>query len=663
MVGLDPARYGRWLRSILRSAATLSGTRDFPQRLTLREDEAARLRAAQIASIVRHSPVLVAATAFNATVLVAALSFRDFSATPYLWIGVLCLYIARLSMRGRARRQRAAPTTASPAAIRKAVAHAAALGVIWGSAPILFLDTSRPDQLIVTYVCVGMLCGGAFALATLPAAVVAFTIPLAIGCLIALLRTAHDPIHYLAVPLLFCYSTVLSRAAIAHGRQFADRVVAQIQAETAARHDALTGLPNRPAFTAALDKAFNRLALHDERFALLYFDLDDFKRVNDRLGHQAGDQLLRQIAGRLGGAIGDLDMVARLGGDEFVLLALGVVDARGAARRADEMAQCFEAPFNLEGTPVDCRPSIGIALAPSDGADPVSLLGHADAALYKAKRDRNKTARVYRAVEDRAAHDRRELAHDLLGAVGRGEFFLNYQPLVALDGGQVVACEALLRWRHAHRGTIAPGDFIAIAERSGAIHEIGEWAMREACAEATTWPEHISLAMNVSAEQICDGSITQVVESALRGSGLAPQRLRLEITESAFVARLQGAHSALTKLSERGVFIVLDDFGAGYSSFDHIRRLPVRGVKIDRSFVADLPLDRKSAAIVQAITHLAGALDIEVTADGIETPAQLEYLRLARCHAGQGLLLARPQSADALRPSMCAPHAMSRHVA
>jgi diguanylate cyclase (GGDEF)-like protein len=664
MFGLDPARYGRWLRPIWRRAAALRGSRYFPQRPILREDEAARLRAAQIASVVKHSPVLAAANALNATVLVAALSLREFSPTPYLWIGVLCLYIARLSARSRARRRRrAAPTAANPAIIRKAIANAAALGVIWGAAPILFLDTSRPDQLIVTCVCVGMLCGGAFALATLPAAVLGFTIPLAVGCLIALLRTAHDPIHYLAVPLLLCYSAALSRAAIAHGRQFADRVVAQTQAEAAARHDALTGLPNRAAFEAALDKAFNRLALYGERFALLYFDLDDFKRVNDRLGHQAGDQLLRQIAGRLGGAIGERDTVARLGGDEFVLLALGVGDSLGAARRADAMAQCFDTPFNLEGTPVDCRPSIGIALAPADGADPAALLGHADAALYRAKRAPNKAAPYRRVGEDRAAHDRRELAHDLLGAVGRGEFLLHYQPLLELDGGRVLACEALLRWRHAHRGMLAPTQFIPIAERSGAIHEIGEWAMREACVEATTWPERVSLAVNVSAEQLGDGSIARVVESALRESGLAPQRLRLEIAESTLIAQLHGARSALTKLSERGLSIVLDDFGAGHSSFDHIRRLPVRGLKIDRSFVADLPFDRKSAAIVQAVTLLAGALDIEVAAEGIETPAQLEFLRLARCHSGQGFLFARPQSADALRSTMYALHTMARHVA
>jgi diguanylate cyclase (GGDEF)-like protein len=662
-LGLDPAQLGSLLEPVRRAVAALPGSRVFFQPQTLAEPDAARLRAAQVATIMRYSPVMIGANVINAVVLVAALSLRPPSLAPYVWIGVLILFLARLAMRRQGRRRRSLPTFASPALVHKAVANAATLGVIWGAAPILFFDPTRSDQLIVICVCVGMLCGGSFVLATLPAAVVVYTIPIATGSLVALIRTPHDPIHYLVVPLLFSYGAALSRAAIAHGLQFADRVVAQVQAETAAQHDALTGLPNRPAFEAALLKAFERLEHYGERFALLYFDLDNFKRVNDRLGHHAGDQLLRQVAGRLAGGLRERDTVARLGGDEFVLLARGSMDALSAARRADEMAQCFDAPFSLDGTVVDCRPSIGIALAPSDGADSGSLLRHADAALYKAKRDRNRAAHFYRAAEDRAAGDRRELAHDLHDAVGRGEFSLHYQPILGLDGEPVVACEALLRWRHPRRGLISPAQFIPIAEHSGAIHEIGEWAMREACAEATTWPDHVSVSVNVSAEQICDQSIISVVESALRESGLAPQRLRLEITESALLAQTQGTASALMRLSDRGVAIVLDDFGTGFSSFDHIRRLAVRGLKIDRSFVADLPFDQKSAAIVHAVAHLARTLDIEVTAEGIETEAQLEFLRLARCHSGQGHLFAKALGADALRARLQSADPLARHVA
>ena len=661
--GLDPGWLGRLVEPARRWVAALPGLRLVFRSRTLPEPVAARLRAAQVATIIRYSPAMIAANAFNAVILVAAVSFRPPSPTPYVWAGILACCLIRLVMRRRGRLLRSAPTTASPALVRKAVANAGALGLIWSAVPLLFFDAGNADQLIVICVSVGMLCGGSFMLATLPAAVVSFTLPIAIGCFVALVRNAHDPIHILAVLLLLSYWAALSRAAIAHGLQFADRVVAQVQAETAAQHDALTGLPNRPAFEAALTKAFERLSRHGEQFALMFFDLDHFKRVNDRLGHHAGDQLLRQVAGRLSGGVGEGETVARLGGDEFVFLAKGAPDALGAARRADKIAQCFEAPFMLDGARVDCRPSIGVALAPTDGADPTSLLRHADAALYKAKRDRNKGAHVYRSAEDRAAGDGRELAHDLQGVIRRDELTLHYQPIHALDDDRIVSCEALLRWRHPRRDLVSPTQFIPIAEQSGAIHEIGEWAMRQACAEATTWPEPICVSVNVSAEQICDQSILGVVREALRESGLAPSRLRVEITESARLAETRGTVATLGRLSGMGVAIVLDDFGTGYSSFDHIRRLSVRGLKIDRSFIADLPFDRKSAAVVHAVAHLARALDIDVTAEGIETEAQLEFLRLARCHSGQGHLFARPQSADALRRLLQANRPQARHVA
>ena len=300
-----------WLRAFFHS-----------ERLT--EHEAQRLRAAQLATILRYSPVMMVANAFNAVVLIAALSLRAPSPAPYLWMTILALYLMRVAKSARRRRMFASQAAPSQSRVRKAIAYAGTLGLIWAAVPLLFLDAARSDQLIVICVCVGMLCGGCFVLATLPAAVIAFTLPIAIGTLIALVRNAHDPIHYLTVLLLFSYAATLSAAAVAHGLQHADRVIAQAQAEKAARHDALTGLPNRAAFETALNQAFARLERRGERFALLYFDLDDFKRVNDRLGHYAGDQLLQQVAGRLTVGLRARDIVARLGGDEFVLLAASV---------------------------------------------------------------------------------------------------------------------------------------------------------------------------------------------------------------------------------------------------------------------------------------------------------------------------------------------------
>ena len=493
-----------------------------------------------------------------------------------------------------------------------------------------------------------MLCGGTFVLAAVPAAVLAFTLPLALGCLFGLVHGARDATQYFVVLLVFTYTAILLRAALSHGRQFADRVVAHARAEAAALHDPLTGLPNRSAFESALRAAFDRLEHYGERFWLFCLDLDSFKGINDRLGHQAGDQLLRQVAGRLAGAVRSGETIARVGGDEFVMIVRGGADADEAERRADEMAKCFDAPFVLDRAAVLCRASIGIAQAPSDGADRAALMGCADAALYKAKRESGQvSAHFFDAAEDIKAQEQRELAHDLIGAVSRAEFFLEYQPIQRLATGRIAACEALVRWRHPRFGVLSPARFIGLAEGTGAIHEIGEWIMREACAEAKRWPDDVCVAVNVSAHQICDRSIMRVVEKALEDAGVPPGRLQLEITESALISETAGT-AALAGLSGLGVSIVLDDFGTGYSSFDHVRWLPLRGIKIDSTFTAALPFNRKTGAIVQAIGNLARALEISVVAEGIESELQLEFLREARFELGQGYLFGRPQTGDGL---------------
>jgi diguanylate cyclase (GGDEF)-like protein len=411
----------------------------------------------------------------------------------------------------------------------------------------------------------------------------------------------------------------------------------------------LTGLPNRGAFDDALNKAFERLGRSGEKFALIYMDLDDFKGVNDRLGHQAGDQLLRQVAERLSHAVRESNIAARLGGDEFAMLAPDVADPLAAAAFAGALATHFHAPFLLDGGVTHCHPSIGVALAPADGADAASLLRHADAALYRAKRNRRAALRLSGATENRQIQDDRALSRDLKGAVERGEFFLQYEPIVTLSSSRIDCCEALVRWRHPRFGAIAPAKFMSAAKHSGAIHEIGEWAVTTACAEAKAWPQHVSIAVNVSAEQICDHSINRVIETALRESGLPPQRLQLEVMESALLTESLGSAAAFLRLREFGVSFVLAGFGVGRSSFDPLRRLPISGLKIDRSFVADLPFNRKSVAIVLAVAQLSHSLDTRMTAEGVETEAQLEFLRLAGFTSAQGSLLARPQSGGALQ--------------
>lgn len=611
----------------------------------------------------RYTPAIIAANLLNGVVLVTALSFRPPAAAPYVWLAILTFYLLLVAGRRYRRRSHSAPKRVRRGLIVRAIVYAGVLGAIWGAAPMLFFDAARGDALVVACVSIGMLCAGAFVLAVVPAAVIAFMLPLTVGCLFGLVHGARDATQYFVVLLLLTYSATLLRTALSHGRQFADRVVAQARAEAAALHDPLTGLPNRSAFESALRSAFDRLEHYGERFSLFCLDLDSFKGINDRLGHQAGDQLLRQVAGRLAGAVRAGETIARVGGDEFVMIVRGGSDSNDAEHRADDMANCFDAPFVLDRATVLCRASIGIAQAPSDGAESSTLLGCADAALYKAKRESGQTsAHFFDAAEDTKAQGQRELAHDLMAAVGRGEFFLEYQPIQRLASGRVAACEALVRWRHPRFGVLSPARFIGLAEGTGAIHEIGEWIMREACAEAMRWPHDVSVAVNVSAHQICDRSIMRVVEKALQDASLPPGRLQLEITESALISETAGA-AALAGLSGLGVSIILDDFGTGYSSFDHVRWLPIQGLKIDRTFTSALPFNRKTAAIVQAVGHLARALDLSAVAEGIDSEFQLEFLRQARFELGQGYLFARPQTAETLLDTFQASSPLHQDVA
>ena len=641
---MNPNSPGRGLRRLARTLARPFDTEGVGR---LEESVAARLRAAQLAPIMRYSPGMATANVLIAILVAGVLAQRPDQKGGWLWLAAVLAYFAPLVVNLSRRRRKAPPSEIGPGPIRRAVIHACVLGTIWGAAPAFFFDASQPDQLLIACVAVGMLSGGALALATLPQALVAYAIPLGFGSLIGLLHGGHGATHLVIVPLLFIYFLVIVLAALAHSRQFARRVVAQAFAESAARHDPLTGLPNRTAFNAELAEAYRRLDRYGEKFALLYIDLDDFKAVNDRLGHLAGDQLLLQMAGRLAGKLRDKDILCRLGGDEFVLLARGLSDAHDASAMAAALALVFDPPFVLDGGSAYCRASVGVALAPADGDTPAALVAHADAALYMAKRDRAFRAHLYRAGEDIETRDRRALAADMKGALARGEFFLEFQPIVELASGRIEANEALVRWRHPVHGLVPPSLFVPVAEQSGAIHELGEWIMYEACRTARLWPDDVRVAVNVSADQICDRSIVAIVQGALREAKLAPERLHVEVTESAALGSALGTAAALDQLHEIGAAIVLDDFGTGFSSFDHIRRLQVSRLKIDRSFVADLP-ERKSMAIVQSVAHLARMLEIEVTAEGIETAMQLELLKAAGCGSGQGYLLSRPQDGAAI---------------
>ncbi len=419
-------------------------------------------------------------------------------------------------------------------------------------------------------------------------------------------------------------------------RKRADERIARL-----ASYDSLTDLPNRVLFRQRLEEALQG-ARRGDRVAVLYLDLDFFKHVNDSLGHPVGDELLKSVAQRLRGCINEADTVARLGGDEFAIIQIGVANPADTTALAGRIFTALRAPYDLHGHQLVADVSIGIALAPDDGREPDQLLKNADLALYGAKADGRGAYRFFEPEMDARMKTRRALEEDLRKALARGEFELYYQPVLDLETDRIGTCEALIRWHHPQRGMISPGEFIPIAEETGLIMPIGEWVLRQACADAATWPRDINVAVNLSAAQFKLPSLSRLVVGALAAAGLPPRNLELEITESVLIQSSASVSTTLRELHGLGVRFAMDDFGTGYSSLAYLRNYPLDKIKIDRSFVSDLNGEESSGSIVRAIIALARSLGMSTTAEGVETEAQLAALRAAGCTEIQGFLFSRP---------------------
>jgi diguanylate cyclase (GGDEF)-like protein/PAS domain S-box-containing protein len=410
-----------------------------------------------------------------------------------------------------------------------------------------------------------------------------------------------------------------------------------------ARHDALTDLGNRVLFRDEMDAALARLERTGQGFSAFVFDLDLFKAVNDSLGHPVGDALLKQVAQRLRAAVPDIDTVGRLGGDEFAVLHRGGADQRESAIvLANELLRSICEPYDVDGHQIVIGISIGIALAPEHGADADTLLKNADLALYRAKSEGRNGYRFFESEMDAEARMRHALELDLRNALSRGEFELHYQTIIDAATRDVRGAEALVRWRHPHYGLIPPDKFIPLAEEIGIVIPLGEWIIRQACRDAARWPEHVKLALNLSPVQFRNSGLIDVIVGAVGESGLTPDRLELEVTETVLLQKNAANVSVLHHLQAFGACIALDDFGTGYSSLSYLRMFPFNKIKIDRSFVAELSSRADCAAIVCAITGLARSLNVETTAEGVETQQQFELLRVAGCTQAQGYLFSRP---------------------
>jgi diguanylate cyclase (GGDEF)-like protein/PAS domain S-box-containing protein len=425
---------------------------------------------------------------------------------------------------------------------------------------------------------------------------------------------------------------------------------AEVQIAYMARHDALTGIANRVVLLEKIKEALTCVRRGSETFAIFMLDLDLFKGVNDSLGHPVGDELLKAVARRLLACVRETDTVVRLGGDEFAILAMAEKDQREAAIvAANRLLEAVDAPYDIDGHTLVVGASIGIALAPEHATDVDQLMKNADLALYKAKSEGRNTYRFFEDAMGTEALTRRALQVDLRAALANDELELHYQPIVDIKTREISSVEALVRWRHPQRGMIAPGDFIPLAEETGLINSIGEWVLRKACSDAVAWPSPIKLSVNLSPVQFRKISPVDIFCNALSESGLPPERLELEITESVLLQGNAENVETLHQLRLMGISIVLDDFGTGYSSLSYLRMFPFDKIKIDRSFVNELSKNADCASIVSAVAGLGRSLQIGTVAEGIETEDQLILARAAGCTLAQGFLFGRPCPASELK--------------
>lgn len=437
-----------------------------------------------------------------------------------------------------------------------------------------------------------------------------------------------------ATPGLLMLGIVLSLRLLQHRRRMEDRV------NHMAFHDELTSLPNRVMLSQRLEQALSRQRRAGSQLAILFLDLDRFKVINDSLGHGTGDVLLREVADRLRTQSREGDTVARMGGDEFVVLIEHCGNLADVSARAQRLVEQLSAPYVLGSNDCQVTASIGISVFPADGNDAQSLLKAADVAMYRAKDTGRNGYQFYSAAMNVHTVERLELESDLRHALERNEFLLHYQPKIEVATGLITGIEALLRWNHPRRGLVSPMEFIPLAEETGLIVPIGEWVLATACARTKTWQEHdlsgLDVAVNLSARQFADPMLLSKLTGIIRSSGLDPSRLELEITESSVMSHGESAIAVLQKLKAIGVRIAIDDFGTGYSSLAYLKRFPIDTIKVDRSFIRDIPSDSGDKQITRAIIAMAHSLRLRVVAEGVETADQLKFLRSQRCDTAQG---------------------------
>ena len=731
--------------------------------------EVAGVRAAQMRSMLRYTPIMMAANVVNALcVLLGIGHLVEDPSLLILWTLAICAFATHATVVWNASRKRPPRDRVSSRGLWRTTRQAALLGLLWGILPaIWYPELDQWGQVLVGTLVTGMICCGAFALATVPSAGTAYVLALIAGSLVGLMRADLPHVEVIAV-LLLAYSVTVTYAVFGTGKLF----VEHFEAETALRHkgeviqlllnefeengsdwlfeldeglrivscsprfldvvaedardlagrrfgdllaprgqkrfftalsagkafrdvvveadgrgetrwwsvaagplfdadgavagwrgvgsdvteaklakdrivwmattDQLTGLPNRLHFRECAEHAIARCRAGGRPIGIASLDLDGFKQVNDTLGHAAGDDLLARIALRLHDFARDGVTIGRLGGDEFGVLIEADCSADDMIGLLEEIVAAISTPIAIGDSTVSVGGTAGLALPRSAAEDIDRLMSNADAALYAAKEQQRGSVAIFTGLMQKSADEKRGLADDLKLAVDLRQLELHYQPIVDASTMRVVAAEALLRWRHPRRGLLSPDAFIGIAEASGQIGRIGAWVLSQACGDAAAWPEHVSVAVNVSPAQLVTNGTGATVRAALASSGLAAGRLELEITEAVFVRHGTQAEEFMRDMSELGVRIALDDFGTGYSSLGYITRFPVSKLKIDRSFVSGGAAIKERNAVISAIVGIARSLNMATTAEGVENPGELAWVRNLGCTQAQGFQVAEP---------------------
>jgi diguanylate cyclase (GGDEF)-like protein len=603
-----------------------------------------KFRAEQLSDLERCTPLEMLISCFSALTLSLSMSATPLADRSQVWaMSIFCLagviYARRAMAPPRLGRH------ASPNGVWRATANALLHGTLWGALPVfLFANAELPQQFVIAGLCFATLIGGSFALSVFPGALLAHVAPICVGLIVAS-QSPHDPLFDVIGATFAMYAVIILVSAMKRAASAARRCAAEAAAEDSALRDELTRLPNRVAFREELMRSFARLARQNERFALMCFDLDGFKAVNDSMGHDTGDAVLVEAAARLKGATRDNDLVARLGGDEFALIAVDIRNVEDAVTIAHRILAAFRAPFELDGRSIPISISIGVAIAPSDGLDPESLLRNADSATYATKQSGR---RGYTLFRDRFGFiaERNTLDAELERAFAERELFMVYQPFVDARTHETTGFEALLRWRHPVRGVLSAAEIIPLFERAGQIDKVGAWALQESMTAAANWPAHLRVAVNVSALQLRKPNFEETVLTALEKSGLDPSRLELELTETAMILDGEKAFEMLASLRRIGIRTALDDLGTGYSSLANLVGLPLDRLKIDRSFVTNLETNPMCASVVKLTIELARSLSLSVTAEGVENSRQLEMLDEFGCREVQGYLFSRPRPAS-----------------